>query len=111
MWFMLDKGEEPYVIVKKVRATLITRGALALFPHIGHAFERIAERNMRRERSVVSIARKKDEKEARLAADARDAELVIDSSLIGGWRYEDKEVLVDNSFKRHLFAIYNRASR
>ncbi len=35
----------------------------------------------------------------------------IDSDLIGGWRMESGEHLIDNSYKKHLLTIYNAATQ
>jgi len=34
---------------------------------------------------------------------------VVDESLIGGWRLEGKETLVDASYKRELLELFNRS--
>lgn len=110
MWFLLQEGAPPRKIVAKVRKALESRGGLSLWPRVARAFKVLAERAMRRHRAVIMVARKKDEKAARRESGARSAELVLDPSLIGGWRFEGREELVDATFKRHLLALYNRIS-
>ena len=111
MWFLLNEGEKPKAVVAKVRAALQARGGLALWPRIVYTFKQLTARKMRRHHSALFVARKKDEKTARRESGARDAELVLDPNLIGGWRYEDKEGLIDATCKRHLLALYDRVSR
>ena len=41
---------------------------------------------------------------------AKDVDVKIDESLIGGWRLEGKGMLVDRSFKKSLLEMYNRAT-
>ena len=35
----------------------------------------------------------------------------VDDSLIGGWRLEGRERLIDASYKELLLSIYNRATQ
>lgn len=69
---------------------------------------------------TLSIAHEKDERSARKEAKEHIADLDItpddlsvriDSTLIGGWRLEGRERLVDASFKKYLLDMYNRTTR
>ena len=46
-----------------------------------------------------------------MGADTHEVETKVDTSLIGGWRLEGRENLVDASFKKHLLTVYNRVTK
>jgi F0F1-type ATP synthase delta subunit len=86
-------------------------------PRIGKAFERIATRELSKSRITLSVAREKDERSAKAAAkevlsalklDAKDIALEVDDSLIGGWRLEGSEILMDRSYKTRLLEIFKK---
>lgn len=109
LWFLLEKGDKPKEAVAKVRHALAARGRAALLPAVGRAFERLAQRQIQKNTSVLVVARKGDEATARKASGARDAELRVDSSLIGGWQLFNNGELRDESWKSALLSIYNNA--
>ncbi|MBI5456650.1 hypothetical protein HY969_02820 [Candidatus Kaiserbacteria bacterium] len=110
LWKTIQKDMDPKQAVDALRGALEKRGRLSLFRQVGRAFERIAAREMQKKLSVLVIAEKGSEKRARQESGAKDAELMIDETLIGGWRLEDKETLRDASWKSALLSIYNRAT-
>ncbi|MBI4094024.1 F0F1 ATP synthase subunit delta [Candidatus Kaiserbacteria bacterium] len=120
LWQMVEGGTTPKQAVAKLRDYLAGRGRINLLPRIGRALLRIAARERGKRAVVLSVAAKKDtakaEREARqllqeLGADSGDVEIHVDDSLIGGWRLEGRECLVDASFKKSLLSIYNRATQ
>ena len=69
---------------------------------------------------TLTVAREKDERSAKSAvkdvladmnASTKDVSVKVDESLIGGWRLEGREMLVDASWKKSLLSIYNRATQ
>ncbi len=117
LWKMIEDGVKPKEAVAKLHEYLEKRGRANLLPKIAHAFARIASRESARKTMVLSVARQKDvsraEREAKdileeLGASAKDVEVHVDDSLIGGWRLEGRERLVDASFKKSLLSIYDR---
>lgn len=119
LWKMIEGGEKPKEAVTKLRAYLERRGRANLLPKITHAFARIAGRRGTKKAVVLSVARQKDvsraEREIKdilkeLGAGAKDIEVRLDGSLIGGWRLEGRERLVDASFKRDLLEIYSKVT-
>lgn len=110
LWKVIEKGMDPKKAVESLRDALNTKGRLALLSQIGRAFERIAAREMQKNRSTLVVASSHSEKDARKESGARDADLVIDEDIIGGWRLEDNESLTDASWKSALLSIYNRAT-
>jgi len=116
---MIEKGIEPKKAVRALYDLLVLRGRQALMPRIAHAFSRLAQAENRAEALTLSVAHEKDANTAkkelkelleRIGADGKDVETVIDESLIGGWRLEGREQLVDASFKKSLLEMYNRAT-
>lgn len=119
LYRMLAGGMKSKEAVTKLRAALERQGRASLLPKIGRAFSRIAMREGKKNAVTLYIARDKDEHGALSAAKgfleemgvaAKDVEVKTDENLIGGWRLEGREHLVDASFKKHLLSIYNRAT-
>ncbi len=117
---MVENGATPKHAVSKLRDYLATRGRVNLLPRIARSLIRIAARERAKNALVLSVAREIDAPSAEenvkpllkeLGADAKDLEVRVDDSLIGGWRLEGRERLVDASFKKSLLSIYNRATQ
>lgn len=108
---LIEKGDTPAEAVKKLHVALENEGRTSLIPSIGRAFERCAAKQAGREKQTLVIARTKDEAKARKESGAKDAEVAIDESLIGGWRLEAGETLQDASWKNHLLNIYQLTTR
>ena len=120
LWKMVNGGKTPHAAVAALRELLINDGREILLPRVGKAFEKIAARELARTRLTLSVAREKDERRAKhevkdvlekLNLDMKDMITHIDSHLIGGWRLEGAEHLVDASYKKHLLSIYNAATK
>jgi len=108
----------PKKAVDALHESLVVRGRQALMPRIAGAFSRIAARDQGRNGIVLSIAHESDERKAmreakevlsEMGASASDVSVNVDDSLIGGWRLEGREMLVDASFKKSLLEMYNRS--
>lgn len=120
LWKVVEDGMTPKEAVAELREVLTRLGRITLLPKIARAFARIAARDSARNNVVLSIAHKKDERGAKrdvkqflsdVGAEPRDVTVTMDDSLIGGWRLEGNERLVDASFKKHLLSMYNRATQ
>lgn len=118
LWRLIENGMEPKKALRALVESLKLRGREALLPRIARAFERLAARETKRNAVVVSVAHEKDAHKAKrevktlleeIGADSKDVDLHIDASLIGGWRFEGKGMLVDKSFKKSLLEMYNHA--
>jgi F0F1-type ATP synthase delta subunit len=119
LWKMISNGMEPSHAVHAVHAQLKARGREALLPRIARAFGRLAAREHARNTITLTIA---DTSHAHTALkqalatleqsdiQASDVNIHIDTHLIGGWRIEGREQLVDASYKKHLLAIYTAAT-
>ncbi|TSC85874.1 MAG: hypothetical protein G01um10148_782 [Parcubacteria group bacterium Gr01-1014_8] len=110
LWNCVERGMEPAHAVRSLHQGLERRGRASLWPQIARAFERLASRESQKNRSVLIVADKSHEKEARKESDAEDARLVVDTGLIGGWRFENNEQLIDASFKKNLLELYQRST-
>jgi F0F1-type ATP synthase delta subunit len=80
---------------------------------------RIAARERAKNAVTLTLARAKDERAAQSAVKGllkemgvspKDIAVQLDESLIGGWRLEGRERLVDASFKKDLLSLYNRVT-
>lgn len=107
-------GIAPKKAIEALHAQLVRENRAGLMPHIARAFARVAQREHAKDRSVLFVAREHDAShaahEAGKYAEMKDHDTVVDSTLIGGWRLEHKDVLVDNSYKAHLLDIFNRVT-
>ncbi len=119
LWDVIAGGGNPKQAVASVRESLVANGRQHLLPRIVRAFKRIAERELRKSRVTLSVASKKDltavprtfNKVFKQAGiDTKHIETVIDESLVGGWRLEGQEQLIDASYKKQLLEIYNRVT-
>ncbi|MEK7156493.1 MAG: F0F1 ATP synthase subunit delta [Patescibacteria group bacterium] len=119
LWKMVEEGMTPAKAVRALEVTLKVHGREALLPRIASAFVRLAERETKRSDVVLTVAREKDERRAhkeikemltRMKVESKDLKTQIDDTLIGGWRLEGKETLVDASYKNQLLELYNRVT-
>lgn len=120
LWQMVEKGMKPKEAVSKLRETLVKHGREALLPRIARAFARIASREEAKKAVTVIVANEKQVTRALRAAkdalreigvEAADVRVRVDDSLIGGWRLEGSERLVDASYKKQLLSMYNRTTQ
>jgi len=119
LWKMVEGGLTPAKAVRALQETLKVHGREALLPRIASAFARIAQRETKRSDVVLTLAREKDGRHAhkeikemltRMGVTSKDLKTQIDDTLIGGWRLEGKETLVDASYKNQLLELYNRVT-
>ena len=119
LWEVIRRGMTLKKAVDALHAALHAHGREALMPRIGKAFARIAARDSERNDITLSIAHAGSERKAlreakailsQINAKADDITVTVDDSLIGGWRLEGRERLVDASFKKSLLEMYNRST-
>lgn len=120
LWKLVQNGKNPKDAVHALHEVLVRLGRASLLYKIGRAFAKIAQRDQSRNDVVLTVAREKDsrtaQKEAKeffssIRVDSGEVLVRVDDSLIGGWRLEGREQLVDSSFKKQLLSIYNHATR
>lgn len=119
LWYVVEKGTAPAEAVHALREALVRSGREALMPRIAKAFAILAQRESEKKDVVLMVAREGDERAAHkdakrvlaeLGMDVQDLKTRVDDSLIGGWRLEGSEMLVDQSYKSELLSMYNRAT-
>ena len=120
LWKLVQGGMEYKKALHALREMLVERGRLSLLPRIARAFERLAAREHSRTTMTLTVARDADIPKARKAAVEElagakiaetDLDICLDETLVGGWRLEGREHLVDASFKKYLLSLYNRATQ
>lgn len=117
LWKMLEGGMKPEAAVAHLRENLARHGRSGLLSTIGKAFERLASKKMATDEAQLFVAHEKDASRAvkeavsLLNLEDGDMRVCVDATLIGGWRLQEKNRLVDASFKNHLLSIYNRATQ
>ncbi len=119
LWNIVEDGTAPAKAVELLHRSLTARGRVELMPRIARAFERLSARKAKAQGMTLTVAHERDLHAAhRHAAKAlalleKHTELteVVDTSLIGGWRLEGGGVLIDESFKKQLMTLYNRATK
>ncbi len=115
LWTMIAKGTPHADAVRALHTYLKEGGREALLPRIAKAFERLAAQHSSADTVVLSVADAKHEHSAKSAAErfmpeAKSAHIVIDKTLIGGWRLDARETLIDASYKKHLLELYRRTT-
>lgn len=114
----VESGAKPAEAVKKLHESLERNGRLGLWPRISYAFRRLAQAQEKNSLMTITIADKKHEHRLRNEAaealidfeiDAGGIETRVDETLIGGWRLEGREHLIDASYKQYLLEMYNRS--
>ncbi len=114
---LIEGGMKPHDALAQLRETLERHGRSALLPKIGKAFQRLAEKALAGKEVRLIVADEKDAKlavkEAAEALELSDGDMRVctDTSLIGGWRIETKELLMDASYKQYLLSVFNAATR
>lgn len=116
LWRTIEGSEKPDLALKRLREVLAKHGREALLPKIAVAFKRLAERASANETRLLVA----DEHHAKSAVkemvtllnrEDGDVRVCVEPSLIGGWRLEERERVVDASFKNHLLSIYNQVTQ
>jgi F0F1-type ATP synthase delta subunit len=122
---MIEGGREPKEAVGLLYEYLKRTGRGALLSRIARAYERLGEREARKRGLTLTVAKEADLAQAKkeskqfMSAHTGTSEggdessfgtslkTQIDDTLIGGWRLEGNEVLVDASYKKRLIDLYN----
>ena len=110
IWKAIAGGKTPKQAVATVVEILTRDGRIELLPRIMRALKRLSEREMN-SRPRVYVAHEKDAKSAFKESGVSEADVCVDETLIGGWRLENAETLIDTSFKKQLLSIYSSVTR
>lgn len=98
-------------------AVLRTKGHMSLLPSILKDFERISAREEKYNATRITVADKAAagrhgeavaEYATQAGFDAKQAIIEEDPSLIGGFRAERRDMILDGSFKRMLTELYRK---
>lgn len=112
LYTAIANGTDAKKAVHALAERLKRESRVALMPRIAKAFARVAQRESAKKSTKLFVAREHDSHTAVEAAGkfARVAkhDVHVDESLIGGWRLEICDTLVDASYKKHLLDIFNR---
>lgn len=90
-----------------LRTALMQRGRQKLMARIVRALIREQERVEAAVPTVV-VAKASDAPRAKKESGLHAPRVVVDATIIGGWRAYTQNTLTDASFKSHLKDIYNR---
>lgn len=102
---LVHKGMSPKDAVNKLAEMLKKTGKSRIMAQLKPALMRLQNKESG---AVVYVAHKHDAKHAPQASDTR---VIIDDSLIGGWRMVNGNTLVDASYKKQLLDMYRGATR
>lgn len=120
LWQLVSNGMDAKHAVHAIHDRLASEGRASLMPRVAHAFARIAEREARKSDFTLSVAHEDHLAHARkemkaltgdLGIELENLKTQVDDTLIGGWRLEGNEKLVDASYKKHLLDLYNSVTR
>lgn len=110
LWQAIKGGKTPKEAVSAVHAMLVRQGRLGLIPRIERALKRLAARESAA-RPKLFVAHQKDAKHALEKSGLDEADVYVDETLIGGWRLESADTLVDNTYKSRLLEIYSSVTK
>ncbi len=109
MFELISSGKTAEDVIKGTMKSLKKRGAIKILPKILKEYQ-ILEKKEYMKKPTLTIARESDRANAIKDSDAdKDINIVIDESIVGGYKLENNGVLTDNSFKSHLFNVYKNA--
>jgi len=123
LWEMIKRGTTPQKAVHALRESLAEHKREALLPRIARALERLAQREAATSDVTLTVARESDARTAHRAAmealsahsnlrvESHDLKTRVDDTIIGGWRLEGRETLIDASYKRQLLDLYGRVTK
>lgn len=107
-------GTEPKKAIEHLAARLARENRQELLPRIAKAFARVAARESAKSRTALYVAKHHDAEKAAAAAEkfakVGKHDVHVDETLIGGWRLEHQDMLVDASYKKQLLEIFNRVT-
>ena len=109
LWKAIEGGRDPKAAVASLVEVLKAQSRLELLPRIKRALKRIAAREQNA-RPRIYVAHEKDAKHALEICGVHEADVHIDETLIGGWRLETGDSLLDHSFKKSLLSIYSNVT-
>lgn len=109
----VTKDSEVNNYVDALISTLKKSGKLKALPSILREFERIQlKKNSHKPKLTIANESHKagalKELEGKIAGSSSDITITIDQNIVGGWRYENNDTLLDTSYKAALIELYRR---
>ncbi len=112
---MTERGANPKEAVAAFKRYAEARGMHGVMARLPAILDRRESAHKRRHEVAVSVAHERDAAHAKreaaeqmkeLGVDTHAVHVRLDDTLIGGWRMEAHNTLIDNSFKKHLMSLY-----
>ena len=116
----ITDGMNPTEAVKSLHALITQEGRMALFPGIARAFSQLASDVNMQDRVEITVSKSEDVVLATSAVqkvlgaigiDSPTLHTKVDDTIIGGWRAQGSNILVDNSFKSHLLHLFRESTQ
>jgi len=116
---VIAEGKSPDTVIEGLVKTLKAKGHMRLYASVLRGVLRILETQKSKSGAIVTVV---DEKAitkyskaikhslSQLSAET-DPEIKIDNTIIGGFTTEFNNVLIDNSYKAQLVALYRKLSK
>lgn len=104
---LLESGEDVGKTVKHIKAVMDKRGHSRLLLGVLRAALRELDRTSVAKTPRLTVAREKDVR--RYAAGHKEAEVIVNPHLIGGYRFEKDNTMIDQSYKTKLLNWYRVA--
>lgn len=106
----VEKGSSEDSVFEALKKHLAATGRMKLLPRIMHELKALIARRTRLS-PTVEVSRKEDAQTALSEAKALGIEatdVVVNDTLVSGWRARKEGLLVDRSGKRALIDLYRR---
>lgn len=104
---LLESGEDVDKTIKRVKVVMEKRGHSGLLLSVFKSTLRELDRTSVAKTPRLTVAREKDVR--RYADGHKEAEVIIDPHLIGGYRFEQNNTMIDQSYKTKLLNWYRVA--
>lgn len=116
LWRILLQGTTLSKAVDQLSPVLKRRGRTGILPRVLRELRRMAEKYQSTQSTTIVVAREEDIVHARKQVAqyiSHDTALLstIDPRVIGGWRLESPQQLIDVTYKQALLDIYRRATQ
>jgi F0F1-type ATP synthase delta subunit len=105
---LVQSGEEIGKSVKRLKAVMEKRGHAGLLLGVLRSAVRELDRTNVADAPRLTVAREKDVK--KYGQRHKDAEIIVDATIVGGYRFEKDHTIVDNTYKTKLLNWYRTAT-
>lgn len=105
---LVQSGEEVGKSIKHLKAVMEKRGHTGLLLGVLRNSVRELSRTNVARTPRLTVAREKDVK--KYSQGHKEVEIVIDDTIVGGYRFEKEYTIIDNSYKTKLLNWYRTAT-